>query len=357
MTTAVILFVTTRKIGRSALELLLFWGVAVLEFPIQWLIYSHYGPQSALNGVITLALMILNVLLIVHRGYEDYLWKTLNFISILSSLCLILQMVCYWMGIRLDKIPFLSETFFKAWEFTNSFRACSLFSEPSHFAELALLSLYYYLLVKPRLRIAIVLALALILSTSNLGIIGVALLVVLYLLNLERYAHVRSSTKYIIITIAFLLGSGIMVWLSNSDNWVAVRLMSGGSSSVRIMRSFELYDVMDAFEKLFGIGIQNQEIYLNYHTIILPSDRLETITNREFSQTLGYILCTTGALGFSAFSVPFIRRILRSDYSMKCLCLLFFFVCLTCCIFSRHTFLLYLIAIYSAGGILEEKKS
>lgn len=351
----VLLLVFTRKLNLSNRDLYPFLAVAILEIPIQRLLHSHFGIRSALNGVVTLALMILTLSMIVRRGNGKYLWSVVNFISILASVCLILQMACYTVGIRLDQIPFLSDTFFKAWQFGEKFRPCSLFSEPSHFAELALLSLCYYLLIKPNLGKAVILAAALILSTSNLGIIGTAMLFVLYVLNLNRYSNVSQTKKYTIILFAFLLGSGAMLWINTSSSWVASRLLDGGSSSVRILRSFELYDIMDLFEKLFGIGIQNQEIYLNYHSIILPSDSLQTVfQNREFAQTLGYILCTTGALGFFAFVFPFLKMIFKADYRLKCICLLFLFVCLTCCIFSRHIFLIYLILVFTTANQADE---
>lgn len=351
----VFLILATRKINFSTAELWVFLVVAALEVPVQWVFNSFYDIRSAMTGMATLALMILNVALMIRRGYGKYLWNVVNFFSMFASVCLILQMALYMVGIRLDQMPILADTFFKAWEFTDKFRPCSLFSEPSHFAELALLSLYYYLLVSRNIRKAAILTAALLLSTSNLGIVGVAMLFVLYVINLDRNAHISSRIKYAVIMLTFLLGIGVMIWINNSSNWVAVRLLEGGTSSVRVMRSFELYDIMSLFEKLFGIGIQNQAIYLNYHSIILPSDSLDIVLqNREFAQTLGYILCTTGALGFCVFMFPFVRMLMKSDYRIKSLCLLFLFVCFTCCIFSRQIFGIYLIMIYATKDILRD---
>ena len=179
------------------------------------------------------------------------------------------------------------------------------------------------------------------------------MLIVFYILNLDRFSHISPTKKYLIIALSVVAGIGVLIWAQSSSWWVIQRIMSGGTSSARIWRSFDLYGIMDFWEKTFGIGNQNQALYLNYHQIVLPHDTSETLANREFAQTLGYVLCTTGLIGFGAFLYPFVKMVITQDYRVKTLVLMFLFVCFTCCIFARHIFGVYLVMIYATSGMLK----
>lgn len=347
------LLIASRRINLSAWDLTPFLLVAVLEIPVQWVFGAYYSWRSSLFGIFTLGMTILTVSLVVRRGFGRYIWHVINLVSLFAVACLYVQIVFRLVGIRLDKIPMFANSLFKAWEFTTSFRPCAVFSEPSHLAELCLLSTFYYLLIDKNLRRAIVLIGGMIFSTSALGILGSVFLMTLYVITLDRNSHLGSIKKWLIILTAMVVCIVVLLWVANTDNWVVERILAGGTSSTRIWRAFDLFFEMDSMEKLVGIGIQNAEIYLNHYQIILDHDTYETIkVNREFMQTLGYILCTTGILGFGAFLYSVVRMLITMDYKVKYLCLLFLFVCFTCCIFSRQIFAVYLIAIYATRDII-----
>lgn len=348
------LLFSSQKINLSLLELFPFLLVAVLEVPLQWFFGEHYSWRSSFWGIFTLGMTILNVSLMVRRGYGKYLWKVINFVSLFTVTCLFIQIAFRFVGIRLDRIPFFADTLFKAWEFSASFRPCATFSEPSHLAEMCLLSAYYYLLVEKKFKTALILIVGTILSTSSLGILGSVLLLVLYVMTLDRNSNIGTIKKWMIILFSLALCVIVLLWVGSTDNWVVQRILGGGTSSTRIWRAFDLFDEIDSLEKVIGIGIQNAEIYLNHYGIILNHDTYETVkVNREFMQTLGYVLCTTGILGFGLFLYPFIRMIIKMDYRVKSMCLMFLFVCFTCCIFSRQIFAIYLIAIYAVRDMVK----
>lgn len=327
-------------------------SVMIIEIPIQLLVYGgeHYGTWSAFWGISTLALMVVSIPILVRKRYGIIIWKTIEFIGVFNAVLIILQYSLRVVGIRLDQFGFLSDLLFQAWEFQGGafFRACGMFSEPSHFAEVGLLTLFYCLFISNDYKKSILVGMALFLSTSSLGILGSIMLVILYVLGMDQFTKVKKSVKGIIVILTILVVVMATWWASESTNIVIQRLFSGGSMSVRMMRSFELYSVMDIPGKIIGIGLLNQEYYLNYHNIILASDNYETlVTNREFAQTFGYLLCTTGILGLISFGKPFWNMAMENRWRVKSLLLLFLIVCMTCCILTRYAFLLYLLAIYA----------
>jgi len=353
-----ILLVLKHKISRrlTIKELIPFSIVIILELPLQKLCgQSYYGWASAFNGVIIFLLMAVTIFLILDDNNEYVLWKVVNIVAVLSSLLIIIQEIAYLAGIRLDQVSEFGTTFFNAWKY-QFFRPCGPFSEPSHFAELGLLSLYYYLFLSFNKIKVMIIGLALIVSTSSLGIVGVILLGILYVLNFSFMRGIKKWKKILIVFVAVVAGVFLLWWIENTSNIVVIRMISGGSSSVRVNRSFELFSVLSGGHKLLGIGIQNQQLFLNSFGIVLPSDNYETISsNREFAQTFGYILCTTGLVGMFSFWGPIIKAATQSDYRLKVNLILFGFVCVTCCIFSRATFLVYLMMFFATRNIMKKE--
>lgn len=336
-----------RKIRRTIIikELIPFSIVIILELPLQKLFGStYYGWASALSAVVIFMMIVVTIFFMMNRSNTQIYWKVITAFALVSSFLVIVQTIAYYLGgIRLDQNTWISNQLFHAWKY-QFFRPCGPFSEPSYFAELGLLALYYCLFISLQKTKAVVILMGLILSTSSLGILGGLLLGVLYIININKMMYVRKWKKVLIVVLGMIACIGLVSFVEDSTNPVVQRILSGGSSSVRMNRSFELFNIMNPEKKLIGIGIQNQELYLNANGIVLPSDSYETITvNREFAQTFGYILCTTGILGCIAFWLPLIRTALKKNYRLKAFLILFFFVCVTCCIFSRATFITYLL--------------
>lgn len=330
-----------------------------IELPLQMIMYGgeHFKIGNAAWNVIVIALMIVSIPILIRKKYGFVVWKFINVMGLVNSVLIIAQYALKLFGIRLDRLGVISDYLFKAWEFNSRlYRPCGMFSEPSHFAEVALLSLFSYLFLEKNYKKAAVVLVALALSTSSLGILGSIMIVILYVLGLDQYTNVKKGIKGIIVFFAFLIVIAGAWWASESTSIVAQRIFSGGTVSVRMFRSFELYAIQDPFSKIFGIGLQNQELYLNYHNIILPSDTYETIErHREFAQTFGYMLCTTGLLGLIGFWKTFWKMAWKNTWKVKSLIVLFLATCLVCCNLTRISFLLYLLAIYALIDIEKYK--
>lgn len=119
---------------------------------------------------------------------------------------------------------------------------------------------------------------------------------------------------------------------------------------MRVSRSFELFGLLSPIEKVFGIGLQNQALYLNANGIILPGDLNETLAHREFAATIGYLLCTCGLLGlvtFLSMFVPLFRNKGGRPIVLACLLL---GIAATCCVFSRGIFIVMLLLLFAYGS-------
>ena len=335
------------KFNPSGLNLIPFAVLGFLIIPMQMIIDDgYYNAGDAFDGAFVYFMMIMTISIIVNKSNGSYLWKIVNCFALFGSILIIVEEVFYLSGIRLDQVAGMNDTIFRAFKF-QFYRPSGMFSEPSHFAEMGLLTAFYYLFISRNcIKLAIVCS-ALIISTSALGIVGLVLMFLLYAIHYIFSKSVGQLKKTVFIVLLLICGTVLIYWVFMTDNLVVLRILEGSTSSVRVNRSFELYDLLDPVEKVFGIGTQNQAYYLDFHGITLPSDAAETLAHREFAQTFGYILCTLGLVGMIAFWTPFLKMFIKGSYASRSLILMFGFVCLTACINGRPSILVYMILIYS----------
>ena len=344
----------TKKIKLNIYNLVMIAVVFLITFAQKMVFSGYYSFGSAINGALLFAFFLLSIGIVVQQGYELIILKTINAFNMLGAITIIVQMLFKYVGVRLDKYGIVSEFLFNAWEFTDVFRPCGIFSEPSHFSEMMLISVFYYLYIEKKNSRLVILGLSLLFSTSSLGIIGFGFLVALRFIEFDRFLRLGIGLKILIIGIgcALIVMVLFMIQKSGNSNWLVDRMLSGSSFSVRVTRSFEIFKDMNWHQKLIGLGIQNQEKFLNYYYIVLPSDTYETATtNREFAQTTGYILCTMGIVGFCAFILPLVKLFMNKTKTVRCFIFLFIYITSFCCIFSRSIFFMYFVALYAVAGI------
>lgn len=312
---------------------------------------AYFDSIEAGKGIIIYICTICVCSFYIDKKYSTFYWKIVNFFSLSSSLCIIIQALLFKIGIRLDYIQGLKEVLFNAWEFDRSFRPCGIFSEPSHFAELATISLFYYLFIKKSQIKLIVISLGLIMSTSMLGIMSIPILVGIYIFSLKQvsvfHKVIAGISAVIILLCAYYYFIADYAWLNE-------RIFLGGTFGNRTLRSLEIFDRLDFWEVLYGFGLQNQALFLNYMGIILESDAFDTLENREYAQTLGYILCTNGIIGLVVFGMQFIALWKESKLKTRAFIVWFFVILLTCCILTRPIFIIYLTMLYSLYYVEKE---
>lgn len=341
-----------------------FFAVALISPLVQalFIVGPYYSISNAFNAAILFAVFALCAgLLIVSDDLSEYVWRIINFVSLSASILILIEYLAFLVGVRLYSVPVLGDWVFNAWEFEGSgaYRPCAYFSEASHFAELGLLSAFYYLYVaNSRAKFVLVFA-ACIASTSSLGIIGCAGLALAYIFffSYSKRRLIDSgkgrgalAMRMLLIALSCVALVAVVAYLQSSDSWFATRIVDGGTSSMRVSRSFELFGVMAPLEQVFGFGLQNQAIYLNANGIVLPSDYNETLVNREFAATIGYVLCTNGVCGLAAFLCLFLPGFKNKDGKVKVLTGLLLYVSFTCCIMSRGIFIVMLLMLLAYGG-------
>lgn len=350
-----------------------FFAIALISPLIQalFVVGPYYSISNAFNAAILFAVFTLCAgLLVVSDDLSGYVWKIINFVSMSASILILVEYLAFLAGVRLYSVPVLGDWVFNAWEFEGSgaFRPCAYFSEASHFAELALLSAFFYLYVADSRAKFILVFAACIASTSSLGIIGCAGLALAYVFffSYSKRRLIDSgkgrgalAMRVLLIALSCVALIAAVVYIQSSNSWFATRIMDGGTSSMRISRSFELFDIMTPLEQAFGFGLQNQAIYLNANGIVLPSDYNETLVNREFAATIGYVLCTNGVCGFLAFLSMFLPGFKSRDGKVKVLTGLLLYVTFTCCIMSRAIFIVMLLMLfaYSNGYWTTDRES
>ena len=195
-------------------------------------------------------------------------------------------------------------------------------------------------------------------STSTLGIVGTLFIFGMLFMNLKQIKNLSSSKRIAIGSIFFIGALFLLIWTNTTTNPVITRILNGSTSGVRITRSYELFEQLPLGNKIFGIGIQNQELYLNYNNIILNSDTLETtLSNREFAATIGYLLCTTGVVGLGVFLTPFLKLFMKYDYRMKIIIMLFGLICFSCCVFARSAMCVFLVLVFATKELIDSKQN
>ena len=330
-------------------ELLPFLGTMLLGILIQsGFAGGYYVAKDAFSFFVLLFAMVVCVLLLCQKGYGSVIWKFISAVSLFAACCIIIQMVLKVVGIRLDQMGTISDLSFNAWQFSDSFRPCGPFKEPAMFAQMALMGLFYCLFIRRSWVKAGILCLALLLSTSALGLVGMVMLVGAFILNLDKLCGVSRRVKYGVVIgsiFGFALVFALLAWM---DSYGLQRVLEGTSLGVRFLRSVDLYALMTPLEKVAGIGLQNQQRYLNYYGIILAHDTYETIsTNREYASVLGYVPCATGLLGLVTFMFPFYRVFVHNGMRSKIMTVLFLYTCLFCCIMQHCIFVIYIMAIFA----------
>ncbi len=332
------------------MDFLPFIAVLAITLVFQSLLAGPYFSfSSALSMVILLFAMMILVMLVMQKGYAGLIWKTINFFNLFSACCILIQMAFKLVGIRLDRMGMVSNIFFNAWEFVSAFRPAGTYKEPAMFAQPALLSMAYYMFIGKNWKKALVIALALVLSTSALGLMGLVIILAVWSLNLDKLHHISRRTKWILLVATGTVITTILLFSAEANVFVVERLFSGSSIGVRALRSVDLFIEMNPVEKIIGIGLQNQALYLNHNGILLAHDTYETTFggNREYAGTLGYILCTTGFLGLVFFVRPFYRVFTRHGVQVKVICFLFIYCTMFCAMLGYCILAIYILAVYS----------
>lgn len=318
------------------------------------LIYNVFGSKPHFAFVNSVKAVIY-YLMFIYCGYyialkfyrTDTLFKWIHRISFWAVSIVIAQSILHRFGIYLNRLPVVGRYLFHAVDTVRYFRPSAFFSEPSYLAEVVLLDLYINLYIKRDLRRAAVDFLGLLISTSSLGIVfGFALIVWWVLTNqISKNKLVNTALKVTMLAAC----SGVLFYFLTytGTNAIINRILNGATLSQRTLRSFELYSKMQPAERFFGIGMQNLGRYINTYTITLVHEGMDTMINKEFAQSFGYILCTLGVFGVLGYSVLLILPFKKLSKKTNGIGILMICLSLTASLITRQYFSVLLAVIWT----------
>ena len=181
---------------------------------------------------------------------------------------------------------------------SHVFRAYSVFLEPAHFAYFVAPALAVELLLEDKRNylVAIFLTIGLLFCSSSTGILLSAIIWIFYMIYVYAYEKkMKFKPRYLLFLILFILG---VYWASNlSFVQYGLDKLFIGDGSHEIAKTSRLYghmkyvDRLDLIQKIFGIGIGNEEFFF------LKQFNVKV----EYMNTWGYLLINIGYIGLIIF--------------------------------------------------------
>ena len=211
-------------------------------------------------------------------------------------------------------------------------RPSSFFVEPAHFCRYCVLPLFLILFEdnsKNRMFKAIFISIAIILSKSSIGYISLALIWVLWLINVLHdkkisYNKVLKSLSLIVpaIIICIKMSSKFELFNFVLEHISGLDMKEITSGNVRIFRGFWIWKEEPFLNKLFGVGFANVRTFLINNEIRTIFDGMLECGN-EYMSAISYILVMNGIIGLVIFLYALWYLFLRADNKKKILILLF----------------------------------
>lgn len=317
---------------------------------------SHFSLKASfLNTIYYLAFVYCGFFIAVNKSKTRSVFKAIRVISITSVIIISLQYVCAIAGFKLNRITVIGDILFHAVDTKTTFRPSAFFSEPSHLAELVLIDLFYSLFCERSIKFSLLDLFSLVASTSALGIVlGYGMLVYWVFFNqVSSRKSINLLIRTMLVVLLFTILNVFLNYSGNNEN--VLRILKGSTLSVRTLRAFEIYSKFEPLERVFGIGLQNLSNYINFHGITLVTDRVDSLVNKEYAQTFGYILCSLGILGSTALLILLGDIFFKLTKENRAIVVFFFFILLTCNVTMRPILSIWLAAIWQI--VLESKIS
>lgn len=255
--------------------------------------------------------------------------KYVNYAGIIVSLFLYIQYVFSHLGFVVwdGRIPFLALSKYDGWsqllDITGVIRCHSFFQEPSYFS-LYMLPIIADAVQQKKFKLVIFYSFAVILTTSSIGIIGIALI---FIVNTITYLSKRKLSKKQIIeiylcTMVVLIGALLIYLASPSirnilsyslDKFMKMNtdLSSDrmGSTRLRIIGNLPQFFTYSSGAKIVGVGIYQ---YTLVDQSLIP-----------YSNTMVTLLLNNGVIGALAFLGIFIKRLINTNKEQNIFILLF----------------------------------
>ncbi len=216
------------------------------------------------------------------------------------------------------------------------FRPSGLFIEPSYFSLFAMPAIMDMLIGSRKNYVLFALSTgAVLLTTATSGLVGICIMLVFALIAVFK----EETAKKYVLAIA-LIGIVSVVATNGLFSETINRLQSGGSFNYRVTRGIMTYREMPLFHKIFGVGLNNLEAYMNHYDLSTPYDEADLNYCCSVLQSLNF----SGIVGFTAL-IGFMWSLWRRSRTAadRCMCaILIFILCYEAILFT-YRFAFYVI--------------
>lgn len=287
---------------------------------------------SAPEVVKELGVLLIYIILIVYISNRMDIILFLNMyvkVAYICSVFLIIQEVCHlntgvWIPGIIPNLP-AADTANTSTFIISASRACSVFSEPAHFAQYVAIPLVYLLLKDKKhsgeiKKIAVIIT-ALILSFSGNAVVVIGIAIASYYLRTMNKKNVKKILEVILLAMISAIALYFAYRYSVSVQNLFARFTSGEifgktasrfSGYIRIVRGYLVYNQFPLGYKIFGVGIGNYELFsmknayeaLTSVTAILPG----------YVNGIQYYLTGGGIIGLIMYLLFVMKKAVHSGY-------------------------------------------
>lgn len=287
---------------------------------------------SANQIPVSLLYIFINIILVmqvIRSTPKKYFIKSALFIGIICSFFLCYQYALIYLNINPPdgKLPFLTFKETSGWasiDVNNMYlrRVHSFFPEPSYFA-IYILPLLAYSLIKNKITISIIFIISLFLSTSSLGIIGSAILVIIKFLKIEDLKKKKKflSVLGVMLTLYYMFNN-LDVFSYNSDKIQNLN----ENSEIRLIGYLEYYLILPDILQVVGVGSNQLASYF------------EEFNLKNYSNAFVLSLLNFGFLGFFALIIFIISRYIKYKDSRNYILLFFIICCVDAFLYNTYFF-------------------
>ena len=327
---------------------LLFIILMIFTTLLSILVNGEVIVSSVIIRILRYALFMYSVSVIGYKYFDsNYGAKLIVTISIVSTVYIFIQTIVYYStGVVLPFIiPFFDPVVSDyndisgliAWYNQFYYRPQSFFMEPAHFSQYNLVSLALCLFWKEkfseqnRIKTAIFLSIGLVLSTSSIGVILGLFIWSIYLM--KSYRNKITHKKIVVFILMFF----VLIILSPTileTQRITVPIVRVFQTTARTTDSISLFEGLNIKQKILGIGLGNEEVYLGIGTKI------------PFMNALTIVLLSAGYIGIFAYLILFLSLFLYKKGLSKVLVISLFILSFGSEVFFTYTGILWMLFIY-----------
>lgn len=281
-------------------------------------------------------------IVIISIGYKnfniDFGAKVLLIVALINSIYGVLQFIFFhtfgkilpwyfsFLNTRYGTNLIENQTYY----FENfGYRFSGLFSEPAHFSQYIAIALVVTLFYKSNTFkmkkltmtwLTLIFSFVLLLNGSGTGFAMILFITVIFFVNAKSKNLSSLMLKYSLVAIV----SVVLLFISKNEslNLGLERIMSTSelsTSNIRIFRPFNIFSHLPFLNKIIGVG------YANYSEYVINSNlasNFELSIKSAWTNTIGYILVGSGAIGMFFYLNFYVHLLIRTKYFYRYLVLL-----------------------------------